>query len=491
MRESYKLRNEDWLEHATILDIQKTMNNGELSSLQLVSRYLENITKNNHSGARLNAIIEVNPEALQIAESLDAERKLRGMRGPLHGIPIVLKDNIETADLMHTSAGSLALKNNYAKEDATTTRKLRKAGAVILGKANMTEWANFMSMSMKNGYSSRGGQVLNPYGAHFDVGGSSSGSAVAVAAHFSTLSIGTETSGSILSPASQNNVVGIKPTVGLISRAGIIPLSHSQDTAGPIARSVTDAAILLGALTGQDEKDFTTQRSIERSYRDYTSNLNANALYGARIGVARSLYIDILPEDKRLVMEKAIEDIKEAGATIVELESISPMESDSTWDYNVLLYEFKSDLNAYLGKLPSTSPVHSLADVIRFNEDHPEQTLKYGQDILIESDKTSGTMTEPAYLESRLRDLQLSRTRGIDVIMAEHQLDALLFPNSNGAGVAAKAGYPSIAVPGGFTGEGQPVGIVFSGLAYSESSLVGLAYAYEQATKHRKLPVLN
>ncbi|MGP4081683.1 amidase family protein [Pseudalkalibacillus sp. R45] len=491
MRESYKLRNEDWLERATILEIQKAMNNGELSSLQLVSRCLEYIAKNNHAGANLDAVLEVNPEALQIAETLDAERNLKGMRGLLHGVPVLLKDNIGTADLMHTSAGSLALADHYAEEDATVAMKLREAGAVILGKSNMTEWANFMSMSMKNGYSSRGGQVLNPYGSHFDVGGSSSGSAVAVSAHFSTLAIGTETSGSILSPASQNNVIGIKPTVGLISRAGIIPLSHSQDTAGPIARSVTDAAILLGALTGQDQKDRITQTSMERSYRDYTSFLNANALHGTRIGVARSLYIDILPEPQRKVMDNAIEDIREAGATIIELESISPMEADHTWDYNVLKYEFKSDLNAYLSKLPSTSPVHSLSDVIRFNEEHQDRVLKYGQDILIESDKTSGTLTEPEYIESRLRDLQLSRTRGIDVVMAEHQLDALLFANSNGAGVAAKAGYPSITVPGGFTEEGQPVGVVFSGLAFSEPSLIGLAYAYEQATKHRKPPELT
>lgn len=488
MRESYKLRNEDWLERATIFDIQKAMNNGELTSLQLVSRCLEYIAKHNHRGINVNAVIEVNPEALQIAETLDAERKLRGMRGPLHGIPVLLKDNIETADLMHTSAGSLALADHYASEDATIVHKLRQAGAVIIGKANMTEWANFMSMSMENGYSSRGGQVLNPYGSTFDVGGSSSGSAAGVAAHFAILAVGTETSGSILSPSSQNNVVGIKPTVGLVSRAGIIPLSHSQDTAGPISRTVTDAAILLGALTGQDDKDPITHTSRERSFQDFTTYLNPYALHGARIGVCRVNYLNGLPEGQKAVMEKAIEDMKEAGATIVELESISPMEMDAKWDYNVLLYEFKSDLNAYLNKLHPSLPAHSLADVIRFNEDHEEKALKYGQDILIQAEETSGTMTEPAYLESRLRDLQLSRTRGIDVVMEEHQLSALLFPNSNGAGIPAKAGYPSITVPGGFTSDGQPVGVTFTGQAYTESTLIALGYAYEQLTKHRKSP---
>ncbi|MCF6138985.1 amidase family protein [Pseudalkalibacillus berkeleyi] len=491
MRKSYKLRNDDWSEKATVFDLQKVMNNGELTSLQLVSRCLENIAKHNHSGANLNAVLEVNPEALQIAETLDAERKIRGMRGPLHGIPVLLKDNIETADRMHTSAGSLALSDHYASEDATIVQKLRQAGAVIIGKANMTEWANFMSMSMKNGYSSRGGQVLNPYGSEFDVGGSSSGSAVGVAAHFATLSVGTETSGSILSPASQNNVVGIKPTVGLISRTGIIPLSHSQDTAGPMAKSVTDAAILLGSMTGQDDQDMITQTSIERSFRDFTIYLNAHALQGARIGICRSLYIDILPEPQRIVMENEIERLKEAGAIIIELESVSPMEMDEQWDFNVLLYEFKSDLNAYLQKCHPSLPVHSLSDVIQFNEQNEDSALKYGQDILIQSNETSGTMTESAYLESRLRDLQLSRTRGIDVVMEEHQLNALLFPNSNGAGVPAKAGYPSITVPGGFTSDGQPVGVTFTGKAYTESTLIALGYAYEQLTKHRKAPRLK
>ncbi|WP_257347541.1 amidase family protein [Pseudalkalibacillus decolorationis] len=488
MRESFKLRNEDWLERATVLELQKAMNNGELTSMQLVSRCLEYISRHNHKSEKLNAVLEVNPDALQIAETLDSERKVKGMRGLLHGIPILLKDNIETGDRMHTSAGSVALENHYAEHDATIVQKLRNAGAVLIGKANMTEWANFMSESMRNGYSSRGGQVLNPYGGEFDVGGSSSGSAVGVAAHFSTLSIGTETSGSILSPASQNNVVGIKPTVGLVSRTGIIPLSHSQDTAGPIARSVTDAAILLGSLTGLDETDAITQTSMERNFRDYTSFLNAKSLHSARIGVARSMYIDGLNPLQQDVIEQAIRDLEAEGASIIDLESISPMEKDESWDYNVLLYEFKSDVDHYLKGLHPSLPVHSLSEVISFNEQHSERTLKFGQGILIDSDNTSGTMTEPEYLESKLRDLELSRTRGIDVVMEEHQLDALLFPNSNGAGIPAKAGYPSITVPGGFTKKGEPVGVTFTGIAYSEPALIGLAYAYEQATKHRKAP---
>ncbi len=472
---------------ATIPQLQERLEKGEITSLELVIYYLKRIAQIDSDGPQLNSVLEVNPDALQIAEALDHERKQKGARGPLHGIPVLVKDNIDTADKMHTSAGSRALANNYAREDSYVAQQLRRAGAIILGKANMTEWANFMSDKMKSGYSSRGGQVLNPYGpGKFDVGGSSSGSGSSVAANLTVVAVGTETSGSILSPASSNSVVGIKPTVGLISRTGIIPIAFSQDTAGPLARTVTDAAILLGALTGVDDRDPASQTSEGRYHTDYTQFLDVNGLQGVRIGVPREVFYDRANEEQLRIMHDAIEVLKAQGAEIID-----PVEIPSTkgkLHHTVLVYEFKAALNAYLHQLDHTVPIHSLKELIQYNLEQPDTMLKYGQSILLESENTSGNLTEPTYIESRIRDLELSRDQGIDQVMKEHQLDAVLFPANFGSAIAAKAGYPSITVPGGYTKDGEPFGVTFSARAYEEPKLIKLAYAFEQATKHRVAP---
>ncbi|MDC3412704.1 amidase family protein [Aquibacillus sp. 3ASR75-11] len=468
--------------------MQKAMEANQTTSLELTKNYLERIAKYDKSGPSINAISEINPDALHIAEALDAERVTKGVRGLLHGIPILLKDNIDTGDHMHTSAGSVALENHFAEADSFVAKKLREAGAVLLGKANLTEWANFMTEGMPNGYSSRGGQVLNPYGpGKFDVGGSSSGPGAAVASGFAAGAIGTETSGSILSPASSNSIVGIKPTVGLISRTGIIPIAHSQDTAGPMTLTVTDAAILLGVLTGVDDKDPATAIRIEKADKDYTKNLNKDGLKGARIGVDRNYLSDIDSEDLALI-DQALKEMTRLGAVIVDPTEI-PVKMQGS---SVLFHEFKKDVNAYLAKVSANVPVHSLKDVIKYNEKHAGQALKYGQTLLTASEEKNGTLTEPEYIIDRLNDLRLSQTEGIDAVMEEHKLDALLFCNNYGAGIAAKAGYPSITVPAGYTASnGKPVGVTFTGKAFTEPKLIELAYAYEQGTKHRKAPVLD
>lgn len=475
----------------SIAALQSAMARGELTARDLVLHYLGRIAMLDKSGPKLNAILEVNPDALAIAEALDAERALYGPRGPMHGIPVVVKDNIDTGDKMHTSAGSLSLAESHAAEDAFIVKQLRKAGAIIFGKANMTEWANFMTENMPNGFSSRGGQVKNPYGpGELDTGGSSSGSGASVAANLTTVAIGTETSGSILSPSSQHNIVGIKPTLGLVSRSGIIPIAHSQDTAGPMARTVRDAAVLLGVIAGVDTEDEATLASIGRTTSDYTVFLDSEGLRGARIGVPREGFYDSLPEDKLAIMNQAFEKMKELGAEIVDGVSIPSLKE--SWSIDVLIYEFKSDLNAYLSQLGPSAKVHSLAEVIAFNEANEEACLKHGQTLLTAAEKTSGTLTDPEYIEARARDLYFAAQQGIDAVMREHQLDALVFPANWGAALPAKAGYPSITVPGGFAASnGEPVGVTFSGLAYSEPTLIRLAYAYEQATGHRKAPVFE
>lgn len=478
---------EEWLEEATIDSIQEKMSNGEVLSKELVSLYLHRIRM---VDPKINSILEVNPHALQIAAALDKERKTKGPRSPLHGIPVLIKDNIDTGDHMHTSAGSLALANSYARQDSKVAALLREAGAVILGKTNMTEWANFMAEGMKSGYSSRGGQVLNPYGPDkFDVGGSSSGSGAAIAANLATVSVGTETSGSILSPASQNSLVGIKPTVGLVSRKGIIPIAHSQDTAGPMARTVKDAAYLLNILRGQDLNDPVTLTNTELMDVDFTSFLDETALKGARIGIVREGYFDYLRESQLKVMNEAIEKLTELGAELID--NIVIPSTNRKWSYDVLTYEFKSDVNAYLNTLGPSVQIHSLADVIQFNNVHKEKALKYGQVVLEEAEATSGTLTEEAYLKALEEDQYYSTEQGIDFVLNEHQLDVILFPNNFGAGIPAKAGYPSITVPAGYTEEGEPVGITFTASAYSEPSLIKLGYSFEQATKHRKPPVIE
>ncbi|WP_096270881.1 amidase family protein [Paucisalibacillus globulus] len=471
---------------ASVVELQEAMESGKLTAKELVLTFLEQIAAYNQNGPKLNAILEINPDALFLAESLDNERTEKGARGLLHGIPVLIKDNINTGDKMHTTAGSVALANHYAKEDAFLVKKLREAGAVILGKTNLTEWANFIAMDMPNGFSSLGGQVLNPYGpGKFDVGGSSAGTGAAIAASFAPLGIGTETSGSILSPASSNSLVGIKPTVGLISRTGVIPISSSQDTAGPMTRTVADAAILLGALTAEDINDPATTINPNR-LANYMEYLNTDGLKGKKIGVSRT-YLEGVSEEELQLIESALEVMKKLGATIVEDIDLPTKFKGLT----VMVHEFKNGLNAYLKNVDSNLSAHSLLELIQYNQNHADTALKYGQKIFLESESKSGRLTESEYIEARLEDIRLSQTEGIDKAINENNLDALLFINNYGAGIAAKAGYPSITVPAGYTEEGKPVGVTFTGLAFSEPNLIELAYAYEQATNHRRAPQLD
>jgi amidase len=463
---------------------------GELTAKALVLLYFNRIADIDREGLTINAVLELNPEALFIAEALDIERLNHGSRGPMHGIPILLKDNINTGDKMHTSAGSLALANSYASEDAFIVKKLRESGAIILGKANMTEFANFMTDGMPSGYSSRGGQVLNPYNISTPTGGSSAGSAVAVACNFCTVSIGTETSGSILNPGNLSSTVGIKPTVGLISRTGILPLSYSQDTAGPMARTVTDAVLLLNALLGDDVNDLAMGANKGRRQTDYTAYLDKNGLRGARIGIPRDYYFEELTEEQQVLFNNSVESMKQQGAIIVESANIKTCRQIIY--SSVVFNEFKSSINAYLSQLGPHAPIHSLKEIIEFNHQHPIETLKYGQSTLIETEyTTSGTLTEPNYIRDRTRDLQLCQTDGIDATMKEFQLDALLFPADFGATITSRAGYPSIVVPSGYTGAGVPFGVTFTAQAFCESTLIKLAYSFEQYTKIRKAPSLK
>ncbi|SDO02140.1 amidase [Paenibacillus sp. yr247] len=478
------IKPDEWIVEADISTLQRAMEMSEISAVELVTLYVKRIETHN---SRINAVLEINPDVLEIAQQLDEERRERGSRGPLHGIPILLKDNIDTGDRMHTSAGSLALAQSVAAEDAFIAAKLREAGAVLIGKVNMTEWANFMAFSMPSGYSSRGGQVLNPYGpGKFEVGGSSSGSGAAVAASFAAAAIGTETSGSIVNPAHHNSLVGLKPTVGLLSRSGIIPISHSQDTPGPMTRTVTDAAVLLGILTGVDKRDPLSLVSEGQYHRDYTPFLDAKGLQGARIGIPRWFYKD-LNDEARIIAENAINVLRQQGAIVIDPVSL-PCEQ-AEWNFDVLRYEFKKDLNDYLAKLDSSAPVHALQEVIAFNLEHSEKALVYGQDTLVWSEETSGTLTEESYLESLRKYRELTRTQGIDHVLLEHQLDALFFPGDEGYDIAARAGYPLLIVPAGFTAHG-PMGVMFAAGAFSEPTLIKLAYAFEQATHYRRPPIL-
>ncbi|MCA0969275.1 amidase [Halobacillus litoralis] len=475
----------DW--YNDVSSMQAALTNGQTSSRELTLTYLKRIAEYDQQGAAINSVAEINPDAVHIAEALDQERKLKGIRGPLHGIPVIVKDNIDTGDKMHTTAGSIALKDHYADKDAFVASQLRKAGAVIIGKANLTEWANFMSEAMPNGYSSRGGQVLNPYApGTFDVGGSSSGSAAAVASYFAAAAIGTETSGSILSPASRNSLVGVKPTVGLVSRLGIIPISHSQDTAGPITRTVKDAALLLEALVGVDPKDPATAAKPGHISNLYTMELNTFALQHARIGVDRT-FLQALNEEEAKVIDQAIEDLKKQGAEVIDV-SLPVTERESS----VMFHEFKHGVNAYLATCAPHIPVHTLNELIVFHHQHEETALKYGQSVLMDAEKTNGRLTDPAYLLDRLEDLRASQADGLDAVKAEYQLDAFLSPNELGSQMPAIAGYPSITVPAGYTEtEGKPVGLTLTGGAYEEGKLLSLAYHYEQtrSTTH-KAPTL-
>jgi amidase len=472
---------------ATIVELQAAMGAGGLTSAELTRTFLRRIETYDRSGPRLNAVLEVNPDAVQAAETLDRERAAGNLHGPLHGVPVLLKDNIATADRLHTSAGSLALAECIAPRDAFLVTRLRIAGAVILGKANMTEWANFMAVGMPAGYSSRGGQVVNPYDAKLTPGGSSSGSAVAVAAALCTVAVGTETSGSILSPAHQNSVVGVKPTVGLVSRDGIIPIAATQDTAGPFARTVEDAAILLAAMTGVDRRDRATRASRPHARRDYREFLDARGLRGIRIGVPRAVFFEGVAAPELPVIEAALRVLADLGAALIDPADIATARAAADFRSDVMVYEFKRDLNRYLRGLGAVVPVRTLRDLIRFNEGRPREMLRFGQTLLLAAHATSG-LSAAAYAHSRAEDIRLARTDGIDPVMERERLDALVFAGRTGAAIGAKAGYPSVIVPAGYTSEGAPVGLTFLGRAWSEPVLLRLAHAFERATLHRRTP---
>jgi amidase len=490
------------LEEATIADLQQRMESGQDTARSLAEKYLARIEAIDRQGPSLHSVIEVNPDALAIADALDAERKAKGPRGPLHGIPVLIKDNIATADHMMTTAGSIALEGATPSADAFLVSRLRAAGAVILGKANLSEWANFRSTHSSSGWSGRGGQARNPYALDRSPSGSSSGSGVAVAASLCAVAVGTETDGSIVSPSNNNGIVGIKPTLGLVSRTGIIPIAHSQDTAGPMARTVTDAAILLGAMTGTDPADPATKFSDADGRRDYTPSLDANGLHGARLGVVRASLMGYSPATDRL-MDAAIADLKRLGAVIVDPANIPTIGRFSDSEYQVLLYEFKADLNRYLGSLGPSARVHSLADLIAFDKAHADREMPYFGQEIFEQAEAKGPLTDKAYLAALARDRRLSQAQGIDAVMTRFRLDALIAPTSgpawlidlvngdygtNGAStIAAVAGYPHITVPAGQV-FGLPVGLSFIGRAWSEPTLIKLAYAYEQGTTHRRPP---
>ena len=495
------------LEETTIADLQQRMQSGRETSRSLVDKYLARIDAVDRSGPALHSVLEINPDARTIADRLDAERRSGRVRGPLHGIPILIKDNVATADAMMTTAGSLALAGAKPPKDAFIVSRLREAGAVILGKTNLSEWANFRSTHSTSGWSGRGGLTKNPYALDRNSSGSSSGSGASIAANLAAAAVGTETDGSIVSPSNVNGLVGIKPTLGLLSRAGIVPIAHSQDTAGPMARTVADAAALLAAMAGADPDDRVTV--VGPTHRpgatDYSRALDPNGLKGARIGVVRNKYFGYSPAADRLA-EAAIADVKKQGAIIVDPANIATLGKFDAGEFEVLLYEAKADLNKYLTWLGAASPVHSLKEVIAFNDAHKDQEMPhFGQEIMTMAEQ-KGPLTSPKYKAALARNHQMARALGIDATMTKYKLDALVAPTGGPAWltdivngdssfanssapstVTSVAGYPHITVPAGFE-HGLPVGISFFGRAWSEATLIKLAYAYEQATKHRRAP---
>jgi amidase len=495
----FRVKPFEWQE-ATLAELQAEMKSGKQTSVSLVKAYLRRIEEIDQRGPTLNALIEINPEALVLARALDRERKEKGPRGLLHGIPVLLKDNIDTHDRMMTTAGSLALLGSIPPRDSFVAQRLREAGAVILGKTNLSEWANFRSSRSTSGWSGRGGQTNNPYVLDRNPSGSSSGSAAAVSANLCAAAIGTETDGSIISPAAVCGIVGLKPTVGLVSRSGIIPISHSQDTAGPMTRTVRDTAILLGALAGPDPRDAATEASQGKAHRDYTSFLDSNGLRGARLGVARRYFRPGALSEKML--ERALEEMRNLGATIVDLVGDS-LGRYGEAEREVMLYEFKAGVNAYLASLGSGAAVRTLQEVIEFNERNKEREMPYfGQEVFL-SAQEKGPLTDKTYLEALEKCRNLSRQEGIDAVMDKHRLDAIVAPSGGPAGrtdpiygdrgvggsssPAAVAGYPNITVPAGHL-FGLPVGISFFGRAFSEPTLLKLAFAFEQATQARNPP---
>lgn len=490
------------LDEATVADLQAAMGSGERTARSIVQLYLERIEALDGQGPELRSVIETNPDALEIAAQLDEERRTRGPRGPLHGIPVALKDNIDTRDRTTTTAGSLALEGSVPPRDSFVAQQLREAGAVILAKANMSEWAYFRGERATSGWSARGGQCKNPYALDRNPCGSSSGSAAAASANLATLTIGTETGGSIMCPSSTNGIVGIKPTVGLWSRSGIIPISHSQDTAGPMCRTLRDAALLLGALAGEDPRDPATAASQGRAHVDYAAFLDPEGLRGARIGVVRSF--GGFSPDVLALFEDALDATRAGGAILVDPADLPTAAWNDALPLTLLEYEFKANLNAYLTALGPDAPVKSLAEVIAFNEANAEREMPFfGQERLVAS-QARGPLTDPEYQNAVRTVQQRTREDGIDAVMDRHGLDALVAPTrgeawltdhilgdrlegGSSAGPAAIAGYPDITVPMGFV-SGLPVGVSFFGRAWSEPVLLRIAYGYEQATRHRTPP---
>ena len=475
----------------SIAELSAALESGELTSVALVEMYLARIAQLDHL---THAIVEINPDARAIAEQLDAERHAGRVRSAVHGIPVILKDNIDTADKMQTTAGSLALVGPCALQDAGVVERLRAAGAIILAKANLSEWANYRSVRSSSGWSGRGRQTRNPYVLDRTPSGSSSGSAVAAAANFAPVTVGTETNGSITSPAGASGVVGIKPTVGLTSRAGVIPIAHSQDTVGPLARSVADAALMLGAMVGVDPRDPATSVAEGRSYTDYAQFLDANGLRGARIGVARESFTGY-SEHTDAIFEAALVVLREAGATLIDPADIPTAREIAARPATVLDYEMKADLNAYLASRPDLA-IHNLADLIAYNEEHAAEEMPYfRQELLLRAQATIG-LDDPAYLEVLATNQRLAREEGIDAVLQQYDLDALVAPtnapafaidqlngnrNMGGSSTpAALAGYPLVTVPAGYAFD-LPVNITFMGTAYSEPTLIRLAHAFERA----------
>jgi amidase len=488
----------------TIDDLQSEMATGQATATEIVHAYITRIATLDRRGPTLNSVLEINPDAIEIAAGLDAERRARGPRGPLHGIPVLIKDSIDTHDAMLTTAGSLALVDSRPARDAFVVRRLREAGAVLLGKSNLSEWANFRSRHSSSGWSARGGQCRNPYALDRSPCGSSSGSAAAVAANLATVAVGTETNGSILCPGAMCGVVGIKPTVGLTSRSDVVPVAHSEDTVGSFGRTVRDAVLVLGVLTGPDDRDPASLASSGRRHDDYTPFLLEDGLRGARIGVPREVYCGYSDKADRILAE-ALDVMRALGAIIVDPADIPTARAMALGpsELEVLLYEFKADVNAYLGSADRAGSIRSLREVIAFNAEHADTEMPYFGQELFEMAEAKGPLTNGAYREALATNHRLSRNEGIDAVLQSYKLDALVMPStipafkidlinddpdiSSSSQAAALAGYPAITVPAGFAGA-LPVGITFMGAAFTEPVLIKLAYAFEQATHARRTP---
>ncbi|VAW30025.1 Putative secreted amidase SCO6344 [hydrothermal vent metagenome] len=489
------------MEEWSITQLQEMMSDGRMNGVTAVQHYLTRIQQIDQQNPKLNSVLILNPNALEIAAALDAERAATGPRSPLHGIPILLKDNIETADPMPTTAGSLALAQNFATQDSFVAERLRAAGAIILGKTNLSEWANFRSTRSSSGWSSTGGQVRHPYAQDRNPCGSSSGSGVAVAANLCAAAIGTETDGSIVCPSHANGIVGLKPTVGLIGRSGIVPISHSQDTAGPMTRTVRDAAIILGALVGNDPRDPATKVSVGNSHTGYTQFLDKNGLQDARIGVSRN-YFGYNPHVDALI-EQAVEMMRQQGATIIDPADIETKGQFSEAEYEVFLYEFKHNLNNYLSTTPKTVTNRTLADLIDYNDANKEKVMPYFAQENFTAAQAKGPLTDKTYVDALANSQRLARAEGIDATLEKYQLDAIVAPTGGPAWLtdwvngdhyggsssspAAIAGYPNITIPAGYV-FGLPIGISFIGGAWQEPTLLRLAYAFEQASQVRQRP---